>query len=316
MTSTILIGGYLTLDVVCRLGVLPDWDMRVTASTIGHEAGGMAANMACAAVRAGADARLFARTSDDGVGDRLVADIERHGVDVSGVRQEPGGLSTCVILVDESGRRSIVSEPLAFDWRGIDAALDDAALPPGTVLHVDGYQLDETLSRAPRIRERGVRASIDLDGLDKLDPDQAGAIAAAFDIICANAAIASMLAAQPEDAARHLGAGGARVAITLGSDGAVVVGPDTGPEAIPAPDVHVVDTTGAGDVFAGNFVSGLAAGASTVRAASLACAAASLATTAWGARGCVPTREEAAAALASAEAATVNYDRDPDPQKG
>ncbi len=62
-------------------------------------------------------------------------------------------------------------------------------------------------------------------------------------------------------------------AITLSGDGAVVV---RGAERtrVPATRVRVVDTTGAGDLFAAGFLAGLARGADDATCARMGCAAA------------------------------------------
>jgi sugar/nucleoside kinase (ribokinase family) len=62
-------------------------------------------------------------------------------------------------------------------------------------------------------------------------------------------------------------------AITLSAEGAVVVrGKARTP--VPATRVEVVDTTGAGDLFAAGFLAGLARGASDAACARMGCAAA------------------------------------------
>jgi ribokinase len=66
--------------------------------------------------------------------------------------------------------------------------------------------------------------------------------------------------AAPEDAAAALRRrAGQAVVITLGADGAVAVG-EHGTIRVPAPRVPVVDTTGAGDAFAGALALRLARG--------------------------------------------------------
>jgi sugar/nucleoside kinase (ribokinase family) len=79
-----------------------------------------------------------------------------------------------------------------------------------------------------------------------------------------------------EDAARAIvGKGAGCVAVTRGSEGALVV---TAAEAIavPAFEVEVVDTTGCGDAFSAGFLRGLAAGKSLDAAAVLGSATAAL----------------------------------------
>jgi ribokinase len=91
-------------------------------------------------------------------------------------------------------------------------------------------------------------------------------------------------------AARLLsGRTGAPVIVTIGARGVVMVSRD-GVQPIPALPVEVVDTTGAGDTFAGALAAELACGSELYEAARVAVRAASLSTAARGARTAMPTR--------------------------
>jgi ribokinase len=95
-----------------------------------------------------------------------------------------------------------------------------------------------------------------------------------------------------EEAARSLSElGPTTVVVTLGAAGAAVAhGGQTA--SFPAPSVEVVDTTGAGDAFAGVLATYLAKGRSLTDAFTLANAAAALATTAFGAQAPVITEDQ------------------------
>ena len=95
---------------------------------------------------------------------------------------------------------------------------------------------------------------------------------------------AARLAGSATDPAGRLHARGVRsLVITLGGDGALVSTQD-GSARVAARTVDVVDTTGAGDVFAGTLAARLAGGASLPDAVLPAVEAASLAATAEGAQ--------------------------------
>jgi ribokinase len=83
-------------------------------------------------------------------------------------------------------------------------------------------------------------------------------------------------------ALRERGAGA--VVTTLGAAGAIITDADGQTTAIPAPRATVVDTTGAGDAFAGALAARLAAGDSLLTAARWGVAAGSLAVRAPGAQ--------------------------------
>ena len=67
-----------------------------------------------------------------------------------------------------------------------------------------------------------------------------------------------------------------------------------------------MDATGAGDCFEGTFVARMALGDDVIAAARYANAAAALATTAYGAVGPIPTKDQVLALLDSANAAFKN----------
>jgi ribokinase len=76
---------------------------------------------------------------------------------------------------------------------------------------------------------------------------------------------------------------GAPVIVTLGAAGALLVEGD-GVTTVPALEVEVVDTTGAGDCLCGTLAARLAAGDALAQALARAVAAASRSTTTAGAR--------------------------------
>lgn len=98
--------------------------------------------------------------------------------------------------------------------------------------------------------------------------------------------------ARRSPAARDSAAREPAVVVTLGAAGALIVRKGSAAVAVPAPAVHPVDTTGAGDTFNGALAAGLADGLDLAEAVQRAVAAASLSTTRPGARGGMPTRAE------------------------
>ena len=79
--------------------------------------------------------------------------------------------------------------------------------------------------------------------------------------------------------------------VTLGSEGALYYdGSETIRQACYPADA--VDTTGAGDTFLGNFVTGLSEGMDPAECLKLAAAAASIAVSRKGAASSIPSRQE------------------------
>ncbi len=80
--------------------------------------------------------------------------------------------------------------------------------------------------------------------------------------------------------------------VTMGERGAWSQARGGEPREVPACEVRVVDTTGAGDVFHGAFTWSVAQGSDLGRAIEFASAAGAAATTALGGRGAVPAVED------------------------
>ena len=89
---------------------------------------------------------------------------------------------------------------------------------------------------------------------------------------------------------------GLHLLVTLGKDGCVYTDGKTR-HACPAFRVEAVDTTAAGDTFAGYFVAMLAAGKTVAEAMRIGCAASALAVSAMGAAPSIPTLDRVEAAL-------------------
>jgi len=87
----------------------------------------------------------------------------------------------------------------------------------------------------------------------------------------------------PEKAAEALKKIAKRFAITVGADGSLIYDGET-MHKVPAPKVDVIDTNGAGDMYAGAFLYGLTHDMSFVESATLASNAASKIVTHFGPR--------------------------------
>jgi ribokinase len=79
--------------------------------------------------------------------------------------------------------------------------------------------------------------------------------------------------------------------VTLGARGAAVVTP-SGVVEVAAPEVSVVDTTGAGDAFAGALAFALSSGSSLADSAAFAARVAALSVTSPGAQPSYPTLDQ------------------------
>jgi sugar/nucleoside kinase (ribokinase family) len=172
---------------------------------------------------------------------------------------------TCVVLVSPDGERSMVPDPGANgEWSLADVPAN--LWGPSTHLHVSGYALVNAGARDAALE--AVRLAGDAGGTVSVDTASSGPLTrvgpstflswiARVDVVLANADEASVLTgcADPADAVLVLAKSFPVVVVKLGADGALVAtGGSTDVIHRPAPQVEVVDSTGAGDAFAAGFL--------------------------------------------------------------
>jgi ribokinase/sulfofructose kinase len=274
--------GYANLDVVGRVPRFPGPDERVHASAVEHLPGGMGANAAVAAARAGAAVAFAGVVGADPLSDRFLGELAGDGVDPAWTART-AFLSTAIVLVDGEGRRSVVSEDDALDAGHVTAVADRLTRAGGGLLYLDGYRAAEV----PLAAGRGCTVAVDLDGCE----DRTVALAAiehAAHVVVGRRRLEELLGVPPGTWPDLAVTGGTTLVVTDGPRGWTLYAPDGTSAGGPALTVGVVDDTGAGDCFAGTYLAGLDAGLEPVAAAGRAGVAASLSCTAPGARAAPP----------------------------
>jgi ribokinase len=293
--------GYLSVDYTARVGTLPRRDDRITAQSIEKSVGGPAANVAVMAAGLGppfaVECELITALGDDADSDWALEELAARQVTGVGMPRYPDGrLSRCIVVVDAEGSRMIVNEPIALEVADVRRSLA-AADQRGRrhCIHVEGYQLAGLAPALPFWRQQSALLSLQTTGLPAAwrRPETLGAVLQHFDLVFLNREVARALLGQRRPHPDMIEAVAAFVAertaatvlLTLGADGAAVLEPGSPPRTVPALPVRPVDTTGAGDCFAGIFLAAWLNGASPLRAARLAAAGASLSVEAEGAQG-------------------------------
>jgi len=301
----VLIVGSITADVTTFSSRLPKRGETFLGDAFTLVLGGKGANQAVAAGRAGAPARMVGCVGDDLFRDLVYHGLRDAGVDVSHVRTVPGQTGVAHIRVDASGENDIVMVPLAnahLDEDQIDRAFDELGPRSRVMLTQLEIPFRLTMHAIRRAHEAGIAVVLDPAPAHELDDE----IWPLVDIVTPNETEASLLTGIEVDsrdaavaAGRWFVERGVRAAlITMAGAGSVLVTDDgiTEHSAIP---VEVVDTTAAGDAFAGFLAAGLAAGLSRDAAIERAGAAGALAVTKRGASPSLPTAAEVDALLAS-----------------
>jgi ribokinase len=287
----VVVVGSINADLVVVTERLPGPGETVSGGRFARHGGGKGANQAVAAARLGARVAMVGAVGADELGDAAVAELQDEGIDVSGVvRMDDAATGVALIVVDAHGENQIAIAA------GANGRLGPAHVPrlEGEGVLLVGFEVPDQVVVA------GAAAAAGWTTILNPAPARAipEAVLVARPILTPNATEAAQLTGEedPEAAARALRERtGAPVLITLGSAGALLLDGEGGAERLPAPEVDVVDTTGAGDALNGALAAELAAGRPLAEAARFAIAAAARSTTREGARGGMPRRAEVTA---------------------
>lgn len=239
---------------------------------------------------------MIGRVGGDAFGGVLRRNLAQEGISTDRLLVDDGqATGVALITVEDSGENTIIVVPGANGR--ITTADIDAARPLITGADILLMQLEiplETVQYAAELAQAGgVRLILNAAPAQPLPP----ALLTQIDYLIVNEVEAGLLAgtatARSEDAARALQALGAQaVVVTLGAEGSLLLSRDGTSVAAPSFAVQAVDTTAAGDAFAGAFAVALAAGMPPARALRWGNAAGALAVTRAGAQPSLPTRLE------------------------
>ena len=289
-----LVVGSINVDLVVSVAVLPGRGETVAGGLFAQHQGGKGANQAVAAARMGARVAFVGAVGPDDYGRAALDELRAEGIDVSRITissltAESTGIA--LIIVDGRGQNQIAVASGAnarVDGRFVSKALRDSPVAGSVLLSNFEVRDDAVVAGA----QFGAASGMTL----LVNPAPARAIASELialrPILIPNELEAEALTGErdPVAAGRLLAARtGNTVIVTIGARGAVIV-TTSAVEHIPVPYVEVLDTTGAGDTFCGALAAEIAAGSDLSTAARVAVRAASLSTTARGARGAMPTR--------------------------
>jgi ribokinase len=273
-------------DLVVTVASLPHPGQTVLAHGLVMLPGGKGANQAVAAARAGADVVFVGSVGRDAAGERTIASLRADGIDVTHLVVDPSApTGVALVTVADDGENQITVVAGANDrltGAHVTAALTELAMVSDDVCLISFEIGDEAVAAAASAAERvGAVVLVNPSPVRTLIPH----VLSAKPILLPNASEAAQLSGLVGDAAaRWLSElTGSPVVMTVGARGATVV--DRGEVySVAPPVVDVVDTTGAGDTFAGALAAMIAAGHDLRSAVEQAVVAAALSVTSRGAR--------------------------------
>jgi ribokinase len=289
VTVDVVVIGSANADVVVRVERRPGPGETVLGSDTVLAAGGKGANAAVAAAKQDAQVALLGALGDDQHGELLRGSMSGAGVQLDLVHATDQPTGAAYITVTPDGENTIIVSPganSAVDVERVEAAKDVIA---GAKVLLASLEVPlPAVERAVALAgEAGTRAVLNLSPVAKLSPQTL----AVLDPLVVNEHEAQWLMDGETDLRKLLDLGPRSAVVTLGSRGAMVIDRN-GTTEVASPKVAAVDTTGAGDAFAGALVTQLAAGDDLVAAARRAVRVAAVSVMRPGAQASYPTRGE------------------------
>ncbi|AZI57337.1 ribokinase [Nakamurella antarctica] len=277
----IAVVGSVNMDLVVTTDALPEPGETLLGNSFQTIPGGKGSNQAIAAAKAGGAVTFIGAVGSDGFAAELRSNLHAAGVDCSLLRTAPGPSGIAAIAVNKSAENTIVVVPGANFAMTSLADSDTAAIASSAMLVCQlEIPMTTVVAAAQAAQTAGVPVLLNPSPMQNLSAE----LLAATTILIVN-----------EGEAREIGSAAdhvAHVIVTLGGAGARYRGPDGAAFQVPVPDIDPIDTTGAGDGFAGAFAVAWAEGQSPLQAVRFACCAGALATTVRGASTSSPLRAD------------------------
>lgn len=234
--------------------------------------GGSAANTLAGLAALGAQCAFIGQVADDQLGEVFAHDIHAVGIDFD-TPPRTGGPPTarCLIFVTPDGQRTMNTFLGASQFLPA-AALNEEAIGGASVLYLEGYLWDPEEPRAAMrraiesARAAGRKVAFTLSEVFVIerhgDDFRALIEDGLIDILFANHLELAALTGKPhfEDGIAALHGRVPTLVVTRSAEGAVAVSHGERAEVAAEPIVRVVDTTGAGDLFAAGFLFGFVRG--------------------------------------------------------
>ncbi|WP_442506287.1 ribokinase [Novipirellula sp. SH528] len=293
----ITVVGSINMDLVVRCDRFARPGETITANSSAEISGGKGANQAVAAALSGSNVRMIGRVGDDAFANTLLQNLQSHDIDCDGVSKTTDCASgLAIVTVEASGQNAIM---LVQGANGRvtpeDVDTNRTAIETADVVLLQlEIPLDAVLATIKIAKQAGVRIILDPAPVPQVWSDELLNV----DLVCPNETEAAAITGRPvetiddaKEAAQELHRRGCKnVVITLGDRGSVLYANNTFHQ-FAADKITVIDTTAAGDAFAGALAVRWAETDDLVEAMRFATAAGAIAASREGAQPSMGTRQ-------------------------
>jgi sugar/nucleoside kinase (ribokinase family) len=256
-------------------------------------AGGSAANTVMGIANFGGQTAYTGKVAADEIGQFFLDDMRGQGVTIEVAPATSGQTGTCAIMITGDAQRTMLTN-LAVSSTLTEHDVDESAIAASKYVYIEGYLLtgDTTKTAAYRAidlaKKHDVKVAFTASDpflVNMLREEMMALIEGPVDLFFCNEEEAKSLTQKddPVECAREIHRHAENVALTLGANGSLLMHEG---ELIPIEgvDVAAIDTTGAGDMFAGALLYGITNGLTWKESGHLASHAAARIVTQLGAR--------------------------------
>jgi ribokinase len=297
LTNVAVIGS-LNLDTILSVPHIAETGATVAATSWESRYGGKGANQAVAACRQGAHVSLIGCVGEDAGGRACLAYLAEQGINVEGVQPlESVQTGRAYVCVDPQGRNTIVSASGANGYLSAEMVLHQHAILEGAdvVLCQLEVPLEATISALQRAAELGKTTVLNPSPMNPHFPW--GQVPVDFLIVNEREAAALLgyhvesTGEAPTIRSQMADLAVGTLIITRGKEHTYLFNNKQALK-VPPPSVDAVDTTGAGDAFAGAFAVHYAQTHDLLGSVRKANIAGALTCTKLGAQDAIPMRSE------------------------
>ncbi|MGM0502045.1 MAG: carbohydrate kinase family protein [Bacillota bacterium] len=286
--------GDINVDYIGRMDRIPNIDEELPIYNLEKFCGGAATNVAVALARLDKKTGYMGSIGDDSNGKELLERLQNEGVDVSRVNKKEGYLSgTVFAIIDNDGERRLLSY-LGANLQTKKEDFDKEYISKTKILHMSNPLLSVVPTLLSYARENNLMISFDpgtlisSKGLKEIEY-----IIKETDILFLNRVEYNDLVKNSEKGLdEFLERGCKMVVYKKGKEGSLLKTANGKEINSPGFNVEVVDTTGAGDAFAGGFLTAYLNELELKDIMEFANAVAAISVTSKGAKEALPTLDK------------------------